>query len=602
MQHLKHCFSALCLRQKIYLLTLLALVAIVLIVTFGSAMASRSVMSINKQAMQAEIGNVENYFRIIDGVITDNTEKLATSIGVEKLLADAETHQGGTWSIYSLMSDILNNEVLQSVSLYTGDGKLTAHVYNESAGLAASDLPDEILAALHSDSDGTVWIDHAGGRQYACVGSAVIYRMFQSALSPYRMGIVRFELSLTNLSEYYASLMAGDTYELYLYDQNGKVLLPRTIRSGVWQVTQEGFNLLHSGEKDSLAPFSAVMIPFRSERYCVLASPLSYGNYTAVACVSESSVLQSIHVLQVTIFAVGAACVLVMLLFMNYMANMLTAPIEELAARMRQVEQGDLSIRSENQSPDEIGNLAQNFNRMLDDIQELIWKSQKAEEERHYLWLNSLQLQIVPHFLYNSLDGISSLIQIGDKENAFAMSQSLSQFYRSTLSSGRTIITLKEELTLTESYLQVQSQRYRNRFDYYFETDPSIEDVATVKLTLQPLVENAIYHGLRNVRRHGLLEIIARAEGEDVVLSVRDNGKGMECDEILLMERDHAAGDMILRTHGYGMSNVDRRIKLYFGENYGLHIESQPGSWTRVDVRFPRREAEEFQNDNGTDR
>lgn len=575
-------------------MALYSLAAIALIVAVGFAAAFRSVIRNSEQAMRTETANLESRFHTIDGVIAARTEDLATSISLEQLLSkDGSSSQEKTWSVQALLSDILNSETLSSVSLYTENGKMLTALADGTSNADVSQVPEDILQALRAAPESAVWVDDVGA-DGTFAETAAVYRSFRSAIEPHRTGIVRFELNLTDLSEHYATLVAGNIYEIYLYNEDGKIVLPRSIRGGVWQVTREGFDRLRSG---AVEPLAAVTIPFRDEEYLVLSAPLPYGDYVAVACVSESSMLQNIRILQLIILAVGAACILSLLLLTSHMAGMLTAPIAELADRMRRVENGDLPVRSKNNSPDEIGDLARNFNRMLDDIQELIRKNEEAEKMRHRLELNSLQLQITPHFLYNSLDGISALIQLDDKENAFEMSQSLSRFYRSVLSQGRTIISLKEELALTENYLQVQCQRYRGRFDYHFKVDASVQDAAIVKLTLQPLVENAIYHGFRNVRRHGILEITGRADGDDVILRVRDNGKGMGDDEILSAKTDSAAGDVILHRRGYGMYNVDHRMKLYFGESYGLHITSQPGSWTCIEIRFPHRGTEEFLND-----
>ena len=181
------------------------------------------------------------------------------------------------------------------------------------------------------------------------------------------------------------------------------------------------------------------------------------------------------------------------------------------------------------------------------------------------------------------------------------MSKALGGFYRGVLSDGRCVISVEEELRMTDSYLRVQTQRYRDGFEYHIDAAPEVLQASIVKLTIQPLVENAIYHGIRNVRRKGIITITGRVEEGDVILSIRDNGKGMTADNTAISE-NYEKGDLVLHRKGYGMYNADQRSKRDFGSQYGLHVESVPEEWTQVDVRVPLCPYKEYQYDFGFDR
>ena len=152
-----------------------------------------------------------------------------------------------------------------------------------------------------------------------------------------------------------------------------------------------------------------------------------------------------------------------------------------------------------------------------------------------------------------------------------------------------------------DSYLRVQSQRYRDRFDYQIDIPSELEQIQIVKLTIQPLVENAIYHGIRNVRRMGHIHITGRLEREEVVLSVEDNGKGFP-QEPDCPEQPGEKGDLIFHRKGFGMLNAGQRIKLYFGPNYGVHVRSERNVGACVEIHLPRKPYEEAQDDFGFNR
>ena len=202
--------------------------------------------------------------------------------------------------------------------------------------------------------------------------------------------------------------------------------------------------------------------------------------------------------------------------------------------------------------------------------------------------LKLLQSQINPHFLYNTLDNIIWLSQADRKEDVASLVMSLSRFFRTTLSGGRDIIPLKEEISHVEAYLQIQQFRYRDILSYRIELPQELTEVPVIKMTLQPLVENALYHGIKYKREMGEIKISARKEGEKACICVTDNGIGMKEEDLehlrnLLAGTEKPAPD----NSGFGIVNVDQRLKLNFGEAYGLTIESVYGEGTTITVHTP---------------
>lgn len=214
---------------------------------------------------------------------------------------------------------------------------------------------------------------------------------------------------------------------------------------------------------------------------------------------------------------------------------------------------------------------------------------QQAMQARLVTELALLQAQINPHFLYNTMDTIIWLIEAGKNPEATQMVSDLSNFFRHSLSKGQDIITLAEEESQVRSYLQIQQARYADILRYTIDLPERFGAVRIPKLTLQPLVENALYHGIKMKRGMGHIYILARQEGDDIVLQVTDDGAGMSAQRLQQLLDSMEAGKRV----GFGLSAIHERLKLFFGEGYGLTIHSREGVGTTVFVRIPRESQKE---------
>lgn len=207
------------------------------------------------------------------------------------------------------------------------------------------------------------------------------------------------------------------------------------------------------------------------------------------------------------------------------------------------------------------------------------------------LEMNLLQVQINPHFLYNTLDNIIWMTEDDRKEDIANIVMYLSEFFRTTLSGGRTRIRLKEEFHHVEAYLQIQSYRYRDLLRFEMELPVQLEDMMIIKMTLQPIVENALYHGIKNKRGGGTIRIRAEEQGEEICLTVSDDGVGMQEEELLrLLRALEGMGRVKENVGGVGLLNVSERLRMRYGDRYGLNITSVYGEGTIVTIRIPREE------------
>ncbi len=283
------------------------------------------------------------------------------------------------------------------------------------------------------------------------------------------------------------------------------------------------------------------------------------------------------------ILITGVVCVLLFFLISSAISYTMIKPIKNIADDMARAGDGDLSVRATDTYNGEVQIIASAFNTLMDQMQLLLEEIDIQHEQSIENEFKILQAQINPHFLYNTIETIASLITLDMKKEAITTTMSLASFYRRSLSSGQSIITIREELQLAHDYISIQKLRYEDYFNYDFQIS-DVDQYCIPKLTLQPLIENAIYHGIkeREATDPGVIRITGRLVDNQVILEVYDNGAGIAPERL----------NRILSTNSgprptFGLSNVDQRIRYKYGNQYGLHIDSQVGKFTKVTVTLP---------------
>lgn len=291
----------------------------------------------------------------------------------------------------------------------------------------------------------------------------------------------------------------------------------------------------------------------------------------------------------ILISAVTAAAIFCILRYGLKLSRSITEPLVELSHRAEEVTGGDLTVREPSDSEiHEIRTLSEGMEQMIARLNGQMEESRQRQESLRKTELALLQAQINPHFLYNTMDTIIWLIEAEKQQEAVEMVSNLSGFFRHSLSKGEDVISLEEEERHVRSYLQIQRARYKDILEYTVEIDPTLRHAQIPKLTLQPLVENALYHGIKLKRALGTIRISGWMEREHIILQVSDNGVGMTQQRLLelrsAMERDERVG--------FGLSAVNQRLRLQFGREYGLSVASREGVGTTVTVRIPYTEKE----------
>lgn len=340
------------------------------------------------------------------------------------------------------------------------------------------------------------------------------------------------------------------------------------------------------------------------DTYLVTYERLKENGWQIYGLKSRQTLLGSLKSLRGVIYEITGVVFLAAVAAICFLSHQLTASLRRLEKRMSCAEKGDLSVRFFYPYKDEVGSLAKTFNYMIGQIEDLVQKQEETIEElkrqRDYVSqvqkqkrkaeLKALQAQINPHFLYNTLNAITWQAAEQGEEEISILSNSLGKFFRITLSKGAEIITLKEELEHVTSYLDIQSIRYHSRLSYEVEIDESWLDIRIIKLILQPLAENSIYHGIKEKQGAGKIKIRGEKKnfpkGEILELSVWDDGTGIAEEKLKRINESLERGETD-RTEGYGIYNVNERLQLFYGEGYGLRYESIYGRWTRAVLKIP---------------
>ena len=283
----------------------------------------------------------------------------------------------------------------------------------------------------------------------------------------------------------------------------------------------------------------------------------------------------------------GALLVSIIIAFviMKLYSHVVNKPVYELVKAMKDFETStkEFEYNEEDITVREIKTLDESFEHMTSRIKALMEKVRKEEIVLRKTELKALQAQINPHFLYNTLDSIQWMCEQGKSEDAVKMVGALAKLFRISISRGHELITIKDELRHAENYFIIQSYRYRNQFEYEFNVDAGLENYLCNKITIQPLIENAIYHGIDRMVDEGKISVNVKDKGKDIIIEVEDNGIGMtaeQCKKILKKERSDSSG--------IGVKNVNDRLKIYFGDEYGLTIESELDVGTKVTVKIPK--------------
>ena len=383
------------------------------------------------------------------------------------------------------------------------------------------------------------------------------------------------------------SLSNGQGY-LYLIDGSGEIIYhPR--QQLIYAGLQEENNLTAAAYSDGTHTER-----FQSQRRQVTVKTVGYTGWKLVGVVPVETLRDNYS--QLLLFAMFVVIFSIFLLvFVNLrLSEWITAPMKKLERAVRELEKGAESVDFDVDGPYEVEHLSRSVQSMVSTMRHLMEDILRQEEEKRRSELDVLQSQINPHFLYNTLDSVVWMTENGQTQEAVAMLTALARFFRISLSKGSSIIPIGDELEHARNYLAIQKMRYKNKFFADISVEQGVERLYTVKLIIQPILENAIYHGMEYADGDGEIHIRAFREGENMVIEVEDNGPGMP-EQVVeqLLKPSISVSAARPGGSGIGLRNVHQRIQLTFGPAYGLTIRSEPDNGTVVRICLPVLEEED---------
>lgn len=395
-----------------------------------------------------------------------------------------------------------------------------------------------------------------------------------------KLGIFLIDLNFSVMNDMLQDIRLGQRGYLFIIDSKGKIIYhpqQQLIYSNlkdeqIAEVLTVQNDTFTSGEGDNL------------KMYTVQDSGFGW-KIVGVSYMNE--LVGNQKEIRLSFIVLGLVCMMLAVIISFFLSQRIGQPLKQLQNYMKEMEKGNFNIQVPVPTTIEIGRLARAFNIMVGKIKELMIQVVQDQELKRKNEISALQAQINPHFLYNTLDSIIWMAESKKTQEVVLMTSALAKLFRASISNGEELVTIETELEHITNYLKIQKMRYKNKLDYQIEISESIRQYKTIKNILQPIVENAIYHGIKMKRGPGLITITSEEMESDIMLIVEDNGSGMGPQKLsgllVYSEQGHRA------ERGVGVSNVHGRLKLYYGPQYGLKFQSVLGEGTMVYIRIPKQ-------------
>lgn len=400
-------------------------------------------------------------------------------------------------------------------------------------------------------------------------------------------GVVFIDLNYNAIIDLCDQNSIGDKGYVFILDQDGNIVYHPS--------QQQLYNELQTENIDTVMNADSDIVVTREgddEKIYTLSHSETTG-WTIVGCVNMAELLKDSKEANNIYVMTAIVLVAIAMILSSFIARSITLPIQKLRDSMKKVQEGDFKaadvvIPSQN----EIGSLTTSFNAMTHRIEELMEENVKEQEQKRKIELKALQSQINPHFLYNTLDSIIWMAEGKKYEDVVLMTASLARLLRQSISNEDETVLIGQEIQYVKSYLTIQKMRYKDKLEFEINVDPFINSVHIVKLVLQPIVENAIYHGLKYKESKGLLTVTGYQKNQNAVIEITDDGVGMDEETLNHIFEKHKVN---YRSNGVGVYNVQKRLCMYYGKEYGLHYESEPGHGTTVTVTIPMEQEEQHE-------
>ena len=384
------------------------------------------------------------------------------------------------------------------------------------------------------------------------------------------LGVVRLDIGYKTLEAYLDQLQLGKEGFTFIVDSNHDFVYhpKKTVYSS-------------ATEMRAMAPYIAAKNGYvKSKQAYVSQYQIPHSDWTLIGVSS----MEQLHAVQTQILwsfiGTGLFALGVCLIGIWFVLRLWIKPLRDLQATILKVGSGHSDLRANETGSPELVDLARQFNIMLDRIDQLMIAVKEEEQNVRRYELQALSSQINPHFLYNTLDTIVWMAEFNDSKRVVEVTKSLAKYFRLALNQGHEQISLKDEIDHVRQYLFIQKQRYGEKLQYEIKELKQYDDYKIPKLILQPLVENAIYHGIKEMNRQGRIRVSVSENDTQLIVSIYDNGRGFVASE--------TTNATLVRLGGVGLKNVNQRLQLQFGKSYHMEIKSEENTYTEIRLYFPK--------------
>lgn len=480
---------------------------------------------------------------------------------------------------------IFSTSMIYSLEMYYGNEMVYSY-YNDPLADDAKNIPEEVLEKALSQTSPT-WTSLITLRQVRYYtkrpeyGYAVV-KSVRDDLTGERIGLLAIYIRESSFSDILESVNENQDSRSYLISDEG-VIVSAVDKEDLYNNIVDTLGLSQEEYEQCLREGSLLKEQKGQDPLLYVCKDIQDGS-TKLIC---ETVMQELGSQQrkLTLFTgvlmgVAIVCATVSAWFVS---RRITKPLGELMGVMEQIKTDEKSIHLRYPENDngEIGILGSRFNELMDELDASMQQIYDEQRQRRHNEVRLLQAQIVPHFLYNTMGIISSFIRLGMTDKALETIQNLVSFYRLSLSSGKDIITLKEEVELTHNYMELQHLRYIEYMDYSIECDERAENIWIPKLTIQPLMENVLHHGLKpnGEKCHISVHVTLDETEQELKICVHDNGVGISPERLVQIRQSLETGESV--TKSFGILNINQRLKLMYGKKYHMDIESTEGEYTR---------------------
>lgn len=521
--------------------------------------------------------------------ITYNIKAFSTSSALQDAIrAEYPDNNYGNYMFSSTMHNAVHNimeiqSLISSGYIHTRDGRVFDIKTDEIR------TPDAEMDARYREiaaEKGRILLEYPADKSGAA--ALTVSKSLIDIRSGSCLGILTFDIKESLFYDSYHSVSDEENECFLLIDSAGTIISSENRGELQTTASPEILGLLEGmGKPEQKTQYkSGGKIPQETtaEHMLLLSSETENGDYLVVYMMRYYRIYKEALNLALFLLIIGILVLAAGVLLSSRLAQSIVGPVIRLADYADEAGKGNFDLPVPVHSGDEIGFLAERFGVMNHNIKELTTRIYNEQTQKKEYELKMLQAQINPHFLYNCLDNISSLITDQKNETATAMVSHLGRYYRAILSKGRNIITIREELELIRAYLEIQLIRIPDLFTYEITVNEDILDFKILKMILQPIVENSVIHGFAGFKNSGRIKIEGTLENQTVCILISDNGKGIPEGS---RSSIFAPAPTAIPKH-FGLKNIQERIRLKHGEKYGISIKSEQGQGTQIEVRFPK--------------